>query len=93
VLGFYLAGAKGKRGESYNLCAAGTHSISDVLHTAIRLSGVKVEVRQAPRLMRPSDERIIFGSTKKMYRDTRWKPRFTLAQTLQSMFEYWEKAS
>jgi GDP-4-dehydro-6-deoxy-D-mannose reductase len=93
VLGFYLAAVKGKRGESYNLCAARTHPISEVLHTAIRLSGVNVEVRPVSRLMRPSDERIIFGSTKKIYRDTRWKPRFVLAQTLKSMLDYWERSA
>jgi len=91
VSGFYLAAAKGKPGEAYNLCASRTFPISEVLQTAIRLSGLKVQVRAARRLMRPSDERIIFGSTKKILRDTGWKPRFTLAQTLQSMLDYWEK--
>ena len=67
--------------------------MSEVLRTAIQLSGVKAEIRAASHLMRPSDERIIFGSTKKIFRDTGWKPRFSLDQTLQSMLEYWtEKA-
>ncbi len=91
VLGFYLAAGKGRRGETYNLCAARTHPISEVLHTAIRLSGARVEIRQAPHLMRPSDERIIFGSTRKILRDTGWKPRYSLSQTLQSMLAYWEQ--
>ena len=93
VLGFYLAATRGRRGESYNLCAARTHPISEVLDTAVRLSGLNVEVRPVSRLMRPSDERIIFGSTKKIYRDTRWKPRFGLAQTLKSMLEYWDHSA
>jgi len=93
VSGFYLAATKGKRGETYNLCAARTYPMSEVLRTAIQLSGVKAEIRAASHLMRPSDERIIFGSTKKIFRDTGWKPRFSLDQTLQSMLEYWaEKA-
>src|SRR6267378_5598204 len=62
VRGFYLAAMKGKRGESYNLCASKTYQIGELLHTAIRLSGVKARIRPVPRLMRPSDERIIFGS-------------------------------
>jgi len=91
VRGFYLAAMKGKRGETYNLCAARTYPISEVLRTAIRLSGVEVKVHAAPHLMRPSDEKIIFGSTKKIFRDTGWKPRLSLAQTLQSMLQYWEE--
>jgi GDP-4-dehydro-6-deoxy-D-mannose reductase len=91
VRGFYLATMKGKRGEAYNICAAGTHKISDVLKTAIRLSGLKVEIRPAAHLMRPSDEKIIFGSTAKFCRDTDWKPLRTIEQTLGSMLEYWDQ--
>ena len=91
VRAFYLATMKGKRGEAYNICAAGTHKISDVLKTAIRLSGLKVEIRPAAHLMRPSDEKIIFGSTAKFCRDTDWKPLRTIEQTLGSMLEYWDQ--
>ncbi len=91
VRGFYLAGTKGKRGEAYNLCAARTVEIGELLRKAIRVSGVKPEIRPVPRLMRPSDERIIFGSTRKIRKDTGWKPLHSLEQTLSSMMEYWNR--
>ena len=91
VQGFYLAALKGKRGEAYNLCAMTTHAISEILRTAIRLSGVKAEIRPAARLMRPSDEKIIFGSTQKFRKDTGWKPLRSIEQSLASMLEYWDK--
>jgi GDP-4-dehydro-6-deoxy-D-mannose reductase len=91
VRGFYLAALKGRPGEAYNLCARSTRKVGDLLHTAIRLAGIKVEVRPVPRLMRPSDERIIFGSTAKIQRDTGWKPQKTIEQTLQSMLNYWDR--
>ncbi len=90
VRGFYLAALKGKHGEAYNLCATKTHEIGELLRTAIRLSGVKAEIRPVPRLMRPSDEKIIFGSTRKIRKDTGWKPMKTIEQTLRSMLEYWD---
>jgi GDP-4-dehydro-6-deoxy-D-mannose reductase len=90
VRGFYLAAMKGKRGESYNVCAARTYRMQEVLQTAIRLSGVKAEVRPVRRLMRPSDEKIIFGSTRKIRKDTGWKPVHSIEQTLQSMLDYWD---
>jgi GDP-4-dehydro-6-deoxy-D-mannose reductase len=92
VRGFYLAALKGRPGEAYNLCATRTRKIGDVLETAIRLSGVKVVVKPVSRLMRPSDEKIIFGDTKKIHRDIGWKPLRTLEQTLTAMLEHWEKA-
>jgi nucleoside-diphosphate-sugar epimerase len=91
VRGFYLAAEKGKRGEAYNLCAAQTYQMRELLRTAIRLSGVKAEIRPVPRLMRPSDEKIIFGSTQKIRKDTGWKPLRSLEQTLASMLEYWNR--
>jgi GDP-4-dehydro-6-deoxy-D-mannose reductase len=91
VRGFYLAALKGKRGEAYNLCATATHEVGEVLRLAIRLSDVKAEIRQTRRLMRPSDEKVIFGSTKKFRKDTGWKPLASLEQTLTSMLEYWDR--
>jgi GDP-4-dehydro-6-deoxy-D-mannose reductase len=91
VRGFYLAALKGKHGEAYNLCATKTHEIGHLLRTAIRLSGVKAKVLPVQRLMRPSDEKIIFGRTVKIQKDTGWKPLFTIEHTLQSMLDYWDK--
>jgi nucleoside-diphosphate-sugar epimerase len=90
VRAFYLAAMKGKHGESYNVCATRTHKMSEILQRAIRLSGVKAEIRPVPRLMRPSDEKIIFGSTAKIRKDLGWKPLRTIDQTLQSMLDYWD---
>jgi len=92
VRGFYLAAMKGKRGEAYNLCATKTYRIQELLDIAIRMSGVKAEVRPVARLMRPSDEKIIFGSTEKIRKDTGWKPLNTVEQTLKSMLDYWHAA-
>jgi GDP-4-dehydro-6-deoxy-D-mannose reductase len=92
VRGFYLAAMKGKRGEAYNLCANRTYPMHEVLRIAIRLSGVKAEIRPAQRLMRPSDEKIIFGSSRKIRRDTGWKPLNSVEQTLKSMLDYWQAA-
>ena len=92
VRGFYVAATKGHRGEAYNLCAANTHTIGEVLHFAIDLSGLKVEIRQVARLMRPSDEPIIFGNTKKIRKDTGWRPMLSIKKTLASMLEYWDHA-
>ena len=90
VRGFYLAAMKGKRGEAYNVCADQTIEIGQLLHTAIQLSKVKARIRPVARLMRPSDEKIIFGSTEKLRKDTCWKPTRTIEQILTSMLQYWD---
>jgi len=90
VRGFYLAALKGVPGEAYNLCAAEARSISEILHAAIRLAGVDVEIKQVRRLMRPSDERIIFGDTQKIRKATDWEPTRSLEETMASMIDYWD---
>jgi GDP-4-dehydro-6-deoxy-D-mannose reductase len=91
VRGFYLAATRGRWGEAYNLCATRTHKIGELLRTAVRLSGVTADVRPAQNLMRPNDEKIIFGSTDKLRRHTGWEPRFSIEQTLGAMLSYWDK--
>jgi GDP-4-dehydro-6-deoxy-D-mannose reductase len=92
VRGFYLAATKGKWGEAYNLCAARTYKIGELLQTAIERSGVRAEIRRARHLMRPNDEKIIFGSTAKLRQQTGWKPIFSIQQTLSSMLSYWQES-
>jgi GDP-4-dehydro-6-deoxy-D-mannose reductase len=91
VRAFFLAAMKGKPGEAYNLCATRTYEIREILHTAIRLSAVKPEIRPVDRLMRPSDEPIIFGSVRKIRRDTGWTPLLSIEQILKSMLEHWQR--
>lgn len=90
VRGFYLAALKGVPGEAYNLCAAEASSMSEILKVAIRLAGVDVEIKQVRRLMRPSDERIIFGDTQKIRKATGWEPTRGLEETLSTMIDYWD---
>ncbi len=91
VNGFYLAATKGKYGEAYNLCAAKTYEIGELLQIALRLSGVKAKVKQVKHLMRPSDEKIIFGKTDKIRQDTGWKPQQSIENTLSDMLKYWDR--
>lgn len=92
VRGFYLAALHGNRGGVYNLCASQLYTMSTLLNTAIDLAGVKASIEPVDRLMRPSDEQVIFGTSDKLSRDTGWAPQCTLDQTLASMIEHWERA-
>lgn len=91
IRGFYLAATKGKPGEAYNLCAEKSHEIGNLLRTLMKISGVNAEICPVSRLMRPSDEKIIYGSTDKIRKDTGWKPLRSIEQTLASMLEYWDQ--
>lgn len=90
VRGFYLAALRGVPGEVYNLCGARVVTIEELLHLAMRLSGVQAEIRTAHRLVRPNDEKVIFGSTRKLRGETGWKATVPLSNTLRDTVRYWE---
>jgi nucleoside-diphosphate-sugar epimerase len=90
VRGFYLAALRGVKGEAYNLCATSTHEIGELLRKAIKLAGVKAEIKPVRHLMRPSDEKIIFGDTRKFRKSTGWQPMYSIEQTLSSMIAHWD---
>ena len=92
VRGFFLTAMHGTPGGVYNLCASRLYSMATVLQTAMELAGVEASIQQVDRLMRPSDEQVIFGSSNKLSRDTGWQPQCTLDKTLASMIEHWERA-
>ena len=76
-------------GEAYNICTGKDYCIQDVLAELIEMSGQKVEVRQDPARLRPSDVPVLLGDATKFRDATGWKPEIPYEQTLQDMLDYW----
>jgi GDP-4-dehydro-6-deoxy-D-mannose reductase len=52
---------------------------------------VKIEVRQDPARLRPSDVPVLIGDNSKFVRLTGWEPKIPFEQTLRDMLEYWRQ--
>jgi GDP-4-dehydro-6-deoxy-D-mannose reductase len=89
VKGYWLALEKGEPGEVYNLCRGRAWSIREVLDLLLGMTKVKVEVRQDPARLRPSDVPILLGDSSKFAKATGWAPTIPFEQTLRDMLEYW----
>jgi GDP-4-dehydro-6-deoxy-D-mannose reductase len=89
---FLLAAERGKAGEVYNVCGLRTYQMEQILRMAIRLAKVKPKIQQTSNLLRPADEKVIFGSTAKFRKDTGWKPVIPIEDTLKNMLDFWECA-
>jgi GDP-4-dehydro-6-deoxy-D-mannose reductase len=89
VKGYWLALEKGEPGEVYNLCRGRAWSIREVLDLLLGMTKVKVEVRQDPARLRPSDVPILLGDNAKFTKLTGWTPTIPFEQTLRDMLEYW----
>jgi GDP-4-dehydro-6-deoxy-D-mannose reductase len=89
VQAYWLALEKCQPGEVYNICSGTAWMIRDVLDHLLGLSNVKIEVRQDPARLRPSDVPILVGDHSKSTEATGWQPKIPFEQTLRDMLDYW----
>ena len=54
---------------------------------------IRVEIHQEQSQIRPIDNPRIIGSYQKIQRDLGWKPTIPFEQSLQSMYQYWDRAN
>ncbi len=50
------------------------------------------ETEQDPKLMRPTDEPVIYGDSSKFKNETGWSQEINLKQTLGDMLNYWRRS-
>lgn len=82
---------KGVPGEVYNISSEYIYKISDIVQMIEECMGVSFELEVDPKLLRPTDEKIIVGDIQKIQRDTGWKQTIELKTTISNMIDYWRK--
>jgi GDP-4-dehydro-6-deoxy-D-mannose reductase len=93
VAAYMLVMEQGRSGEAYNVGSGQSYAMQFVLERLIALSGVAVEVRQTANLLRAADAPHVRANADKLRRETGWKPRFSLDQTLADILAYWREQS
>lgn len=91
VNGLMLLAERGKAGEVYNLSSERCYQMKDIVTIIEKQLGHKFEIKVDPVLLRPTDEHIIIGNIDKLKRDTGWKQRIPIEQTIADMLDYWRK--
>ncbi len=89
VRAYVLALEKCEPGEAYNICRGRCWSIREVLDMLLAHTKTKIEVRQDPARLRPSDVQILLGDNSKFVKATGWQPTIPFEQTLEDMLEHW----
>jgi len=80
---------KGKAGEPYNICSGKAPTMKAVLNMIISKGKVKAEIKTDPARLRLTDESVIWGSNAKIFKDTGWKPKIALEETISWVLDYW----
>ncbi len=90
VVAAYLALlAKGRGGETYNVCSGREVHLGDALRMLVELAGVNAEIETDPQRLRPSEQRRMFGDHSRLTQATGWVPRYSLTDTLTQLLDYW----
>jgi GDP-4-dehydro-6-deoxy-D-mannose reductase len=92
VRAYWLLLERGEPGDVYNLCSGADWSIERMLNFLLGQSrGPRIEIRQDPSRLRPSDVPILRGSAAKAAKAIGWRPTIPLETTLTDLLEYWRQ--
>lgn len=91
VRAYLLAVDKCDAGDVYNISTGTAIKIADVLKLMLSMSKVKVEIKEDPKRMRPSDVPILIGDNSKFVAKTGWKPEIPFTKTAEDLLNYWRE--
>ena len=89
VRAYWLALEKCEPGDVYNICTGRAWTIRALLDHLLSLTRARIEIREDPARIRPSDVPVLLGDNSKFVKATGWQPTIPFEQTLQDMLEYW----
>lgn len=84
--------AHGTPGGVYNISGAKTYQIRELVELVTAASRVPLQIEVAEELLRPSDEKVIFGDSSRLVAATGWHQEIPLSQTIDDMLAYWRAA-
>lgn len=91
VRAYLLAVEKCDAGDVYNIATGKAIKIKAVLDLLLSMSKVKVEIKEDPKRMRPSDVPILIGDASKFMEKTGWKPEIAFEKTAEDLLNYWRE--
>ncbi len=91
VRGYRLMAAKGKAGETYQLCSGRTLSIAQVLSRLLAMSTSRIRVRTDRSRIRKNDIPVLRGSNRKAVQELGFETRYKINITLRDTLDYFRE--
>jgi GDP-4-dehydro-6-deoxy-D-mannose reductase len=91
VRGYWLALERGKPGDVYNVGSGESRTVREMLSVLLSQSNRKVEIREDPSRLRPSDVKILWADCSKFIAQTGWQPEIPFSRTMSDLLEYWRR--
>jgi len=81
---------KGKKGEVYNICSGKSHRIREMLDSLIKISNCRKFTTKPCRTF-SLEVKDIRGSNRKIMKDTGWRPKVKIAESLKNTLNYYRE--
>lgn len=91
VVAYRLLLERGVAGEVYNLGSGRSVQVGKLLELLLAQSDARIEVRQDPARMRPSDNPEVVCDCTKALSATGWQATIPLERTLRDLLNYWRE--
>ena len=91
IKAFDIALDKATIGEVYNISGEKVYKISEIIDILKSLVNFEFELKVDQKLLRTTDEPIIYGDSSKFKQETGWKSEIPIEKTLKDMLDYWRK--
>lgn len=88
---FWLAVNKCDFGDRYNVSGEKLYLIKDIIEILRELTNINFEMQEDPKLIRPTDEPVIYGDSTRFKEKTGWSQKIDIKTTLKDMLDYWRK--
>lgn len=89
VEAYILLLEKGSCGEVYNVGSGKATEIQEILDILVDMSNAKIKIEVDTKLYRPVDVPLVVCDNNKLHKETGWKPKKTLKDTLLETLNYW----
>ncbi|MBI2863389.1 MAG: GDP-mannose 4,6-dehydratase [Chloroflexi bacterium] len=91
VRAYWLTLEQGIPGEVYNIGSGITREVGEMLEILLSMSTARIDVKQDPARMRPSDVQVLWSDSSKFRQQTGWEPEIPFEQTMKDLLDYWRR--
>jgi GDPmannose 4,6-dehydratase/GDP-4-dehydro-6-deoxy-D-mannose reductase len=89
VEAYWVSAEKCDLGEAYNIGSTVPVRVGDFLEELKKQAKCKIVSKEDPNLLRPVDVTLQIPSVDKFYEKTKWKPKYTLEDSVKLLLDYY----
>ncbi|HXN09330.1 MAG TPA: GDP-mannose 4,6-dehydratase [Candidatus Acidoferrales bacterium] len=93
VNAYVLLAQRGVAGTVYNVCSGRDYSMREIVDELGRISGMQLNLREDPALLRPVETPVLRGDASRIRSDTGWSATTPIQTTLTDLLGYYERVA